>query len=221
MWHLTVSATKGKYELHDWLGDEFKLEVGEAPAQVQAALEGLYGVGNVQVTGGPGPEHTNPYEVYEIKFVGRCRIDMRLLQECGISSPELSGGRERAELKVAEGRPAGVIVVSAVNLGDAPANPATQPIAVTDKLPPGLEAVWIEADAGGGATRNFTSPLACSLGSLSCTFTGNHPTHRTACRRTNRFRCVLGSMWSARNQERSMKRASSVVGLLRRVRGSR
>jgi hypothetical protein len=176
VWHLTVSATNGNYRLYEYLsGQEFEFEVGEAPEQVQATLEGVYGAGNVQVTGGPGPEHNNPYEVYEIKFVGADSYRHPAPTEVQISSPELSGGRGQAELAVTKGRPAGVIVVSAVNLGDATANPITQPITLTDKLPPGLEAVWIEGYAGEGITRDFVNPLECSLGSLSCTFTGGPP----------------------------------------------
>ena len=173
VWHLTVSATKGKYTLYDQaLGPLFAFEVGEAPAQVQAAIEGVYGAGNVQVTGNPGPEHNNPYEVYEIKFVGTNSYRHQVSTGVEISSPELSGGRGKAELEATQGRPAGVILVTAVNLGDAPVNPATQRVTLTDKLPPGLEAVWIEGYAAEGITRDFASPLECSLGSLSCMFTG-------------------------------------------------
>ena len=174
-WHLTVSATAGKYVLHEYLtGIEFEFQVGEAPAQIQAAIEKVeaYGTGNVQVTGGPGPEHNNAYEVYEVKFVGKLAY-RHPPARVEILSAELSGGRKQAEVKVTDGRPAGIIVVTAVNLGDANANPETQPVTLTDKLPAGLEAVWIEAKAAetilGSLLKN---PLECSLGSLSCTWTG-------------------------------------------------
>jgi hypothetical protein len=182
-WQLTVSATAGTYQL-SYFG-KISLEAGEAPAQVQVALESLYGAGNVQVTGGPGPEHNNPYEVYEIKFVGR--FAYRQLAQFAFVKEELDrsqifgennlvGGRKRAELKnVALGRPAGVILVTAVNLGDANVNPEVQPVTLKDELPAGLEPVWIEAYAGERVTVNFQNPLECSLESLSCTFTGGAP----------------------------------------------
>ena len=179
-WHLTVSATSGKYVLHELYGGfGFEFEVGEAPAQLQTAIEGnpQYGAGNVQVTGGPGLEHSNAYEVYEVKFVGALAYRP---PPAGveISSAELSGGRKKAEVKVVEGRPAGVVVVTAVNIGDAKANPEIAPVTLTDKLPAGLEAVWIEADAVEGPTKGRENPLACSLGALSCTFTGVPPDER-------------------------------------------
>ena len=159
VWRVTVSATAGAWRLYQFTsGITFNFSVGETPASVQAAIEGRYGAGNVQVTGGPGPEHNNPYEVYEIKFVGALSYE-HPAGPVEITSAGLSGGRERAELKVTEGRPAGIIVVNAVNLGDAPASLEAQPVTLEDKLPAGLEAVWIEGSN-------------CSLGSLSCTWLG-------------------------------------------------
>jgi hypothetical protein len=179
-WQLTVSATSGTYRVN-YVGEELLFEVGEAPAQLQVTLEGVFGAGNVQVTGGPGPEHNNPYEVYEIKFVGKLayrHLDFADTQKELVTNKQagneetLIGGRKRAELgEVAEGRPAGVILVTAVNLGNANVNPGAQPATLTDKLPAGLEAVWIEGYAAEGVNKE-DSPLECSLGSLSCTFTG-------------------------------------------------
>ena len=50
--------------------------------------------------------------------------------------------------RVSTGRPDGVIVLDAVNRGDADANPEGQPVTVADTLPPGLEAVAIEGTVG-------------------------------------------------------------------------
>jgi hypothetical protein len=185
-WRLTVSATAGQYSLSKSLL-AIHLKVGEPPAEVQAALEAGYGAGNVQVTGGAGPENNNPFEVYEIKFVGALAyrhpnfrgvdLDLKKRPEQG-----LTGGRKRLELKeLAKGRPAGLVVVTAVNLGDASANPETQPVTLTDKLPAGLEAVWIEGSAGETVgTRGLANPLQCSLASLSCTFLGAHEIKQVA-----------------------------------------
>jgi hypothetical protein len=174
-WRLTVSAVEGKFTLTPGQR-EITLNVGEAPGQVQAALEGVYGAGNVQVTGGPGPEHFNPYEVYEIKFIGDLAYRHVPFIESKINPEGLVGGHETAELTdVAKGRPAGLILVTAVNIGDANAYPEAQPVTVADKLPPGLEAVWIEGTVGETVgTRGSENPLECSLTSLSCTFLGVH-----------------------------------------------
>jgi hypothetical protein len=72
----------------------------------------------------------------------------------------------------------GVIVVTAANLGDAPADPATGgPVVIDDELPPGLEAVGIEAAVAESLSAFGSSAhlLECSLGSLACTYTGKYP----------------------------------------------
>jgi hypothetical protein len=74
----------------------------------------------------------------------------------------------------------GVIVVTAANLGDANANPATGgPVVIDDELPPGVEAVAVEgtADVASSHFGSFAPPLECSLvstRSVSCTFTGKN-----------------------------------------------
>jgi hypothetical protein len=174
---LTVSATSGGFSLyasgHDAL-EQRDFSVGEAPSQVQETLEEpeLYGTGNVEVTGGPGPEHNNPYEIYEIKFVGkRAYTFVESIDGTGPESVgEVSGGRKIVEATtVVEGRPDGLIVLTATNLGDAAVNPEGQPVSITDKLPSGLEAVWwegIPAETVGG-----NSQLNCSHVSVACMFT--------------------------------------------------
>jgi hypothetical protein len=179
---LTVSATKGKYYLTD-RGAGFRaegsggppliLEVGEEPKKVQEALEGKYGKGNVEVTGGPGPEATNPFEVYVVKFVGG--LAYQPVRPMASGSESLVGGRGEATVReLAEGRPDGVIVVNAVNLGDADANPQTQLITLTDKLSAELTAVHIEGsvDEALSAFGPASYPLECVLGSMACTFNG-------------------------------------------------
>ncbi|HEY5193364.1 MAG TPA: hypothetical protein VIJ39_05765 [Solirubrobacteraceae bacterium] len=170
---LTVSATEGRYLLRSAAGQAI-LEVGETPEDVEMALEEeMYGVGNVEVKGGPGPEGNNEFEVYEVKFTGKFADQSVELMEIGPKA--LSGGREEATVQeVTQGRPAGVIQVTAVNLGDAKANPETQPITMTDMLPAGLKAVAIEGDTDEGLTRERNYPLECSLEALRCTFTGKN-----------------------------------------------
>ena len=188
---LTVNATGGVYVLsissRPVLGADgykellsqgsYEFSVGETPGEMEAVLQGLYGAGNVEVTGGPG-EGTNPYEVYEIRFKGE-------LAERPVSVPEteetarLIGGRKEASLKVLSGgRPDGEIVVTAVNLGDASANPEIAPIMVADKLPPGLRAVAMEGYVNENFTSLFRDQMECSISSVSCTFAGKKPSER-------------------------------------------
>ena len=175
VWQLTVSATAGKYTLYASPYQYINLEVGETPAEVQKAFEAGVRAASylpagkiVEVTARSGPY--NKYEVYEIKLVGA--LIYSHYYELFVKFPQLSGGPAKADVKqLSEGRPDGEIVVRAVNLGDGYANP---PVTVSDKLPPGLEAVGIE----GAVNENFThagsskSSLECSLKELSCTFTG-------------------------------------------------
>src|ERR1700733_10067485 len=68
----------------------------------------------------------------------------------------------------------GEIVVTASNLGDAPAEP---PVTISDVLPAGLEAVAAEGfvDQELSHFGEFSPPVACSVGSIrsvNCVFTG-------------------------------------------------
>ena len=158
---VTVYANTGPYLLFAGYGvsPPASLEGGEEPKKIQEALEGVYGKGNVEVAGGPGPGASNPYEVYEVKFVG----------ELAYRQVFLMNSESVAVKEVVRGRPDGTIVVNAVNLGDANANPETQLITLTDKLPAGLTTVAIEGAANDSLNGINVDPLECVLGSLSCT----------------------------------------------------
>ena len=71
----------------------------------------------------------------------------------------------------------GVIVVSAVNLGDAAANPEAQPITLKDTLPAGLTPVAIEGTVDESLSQfgEEAFPLECSLKERSCTFSKTAP----------------------------------------------
>ena len=65
-----------------------------------------------------------------------------------VKEVEVAGGRTAVEVKqLVRGHFAGLIVVTATNLGDAPVNPKGQPVTVSDLLPSGLEAVGVEGTA--------------------------------------------------------------------------
>jgi hypothetical protein len=174
-WSWTVSATEGIYVLGDGPNKERILEVGEEPERVQKSLERAFGEGNVRVTGGPGPHGYNPYEEYKLEFIGSLEYTPVVLGPSGggLTAIELIGGQEKVEAKeLAKGSPAGMVVVTAANLGDANANPAIAPVTIADRLPEGLEAIRIEGSLHEGVTNSHEDQLECALGSLSCTYTG-------------------------------------------------
>ncbi|HLM85432.1 MAG TPA: hypothetical protein VK272_04500, partial [Solirubrobacteraceae bacterium] len=142
----------------------------------QAALEGLYGAGNVTISGGPGdPLGANPYVV---TFTGAL-VDQPLDLMVTEFSSELGGlrlGELRGEATTTQssaGRPDGEIMVSAVNLGDADAEGASEPITLVDSLPAGVRAAFATGVALGrgepqeSGTCSLTSPK-----SVKCEFAG-------------------------------------------------
>jgi hypothetical protein len=126
-------------------------------ANIQEALEGFeaYGPGTV-VTGG------------ELEEGKRLIITTPL----GKPVPKLEVAAVFGEGKatvLSEGRPDGEIVVSAENRGDAA---TSGKVTIADQLPPGLQAVGIEAIAGGEGGFFNRGPVECSLATLRCTFEG-------------------------------------------------
>ena len=134
--------------------------------EVQAALEGFYGAGSVEVTGGPvgKPAVVTELEPYVITFKGR-RVSPPLsffgsAGCCGGVSLEGAA----SVIEVAQGRPDGEIMVTASNLGDAEAHGEVEPITLSDVLPAGIEAVGVRGVAFEGSANSLTHPaLRCSL----------------------------------------------------------
>ena len=176
---LRVNATGGDV---GWLSasnpfKEFVVFAYNASHQeVQAALEKFYGMGSVEVTGGPREKTpgqvVTELEPYVVKFVGplaarpvalpleaftaACAVDGEV--EC--LQPE--GEANASVLETAKGTAAGEIVVTATNLGDAPANGETEPVTLSDALPAGFEAVGVSGYAFEGTAQE--TKLRCSLG---------------------------------------------------------
>jgi hypothetical protein len=143
------------------------------PQAAQAALEGAYGAGNVEVTGGPGDEKgTKPYVVTFKGALGDQPIEPMNTS----SSPGHGLDGEANVTQLTAGRADGEIVATAYNLGDGAVNGASVPAEITDKLPPGLRAVAIggsRTPPQGGANRFESIP--CALASLTCTLSGTVP----------------------------------------------
>ena len=191
---LKVNATGGDV---GWLsasnpfGEFVVFPYNASHEEVQAALEKFYGAGGVEVTGGPKEKTmgqvVTELEPYIVKFVGAlagrpvplplevltaaCRVDSEV--EC--LQPE--GGATASVVEAVKGRAAGEIVVTATNLGDAPAEGETEPITLSDVLPAGFEAVGVSGEAFEGDLV-LHSALQCSLGgengvvAPACSFAG-------------------------------------------------
>jgi hypothetical protein len=128
-------------------------------ANIQTALEGVYGAGNVVVTGGPG---------------GSAPL---LVHSVGVNELVVSvGAHGTASTRVVtEGASDGSIVVIASDVGDAEVNGAKSPVVISDVVPPGLKAVGIYGRKPHGASQTLFEPLECSSVTLSCSYSGTLP----------------------------------------------
>jgi hypothetical protein len=174
---LTVSATAGEFVLVEIAQFKIKLFKWDVPAAtLREGVEELYPGHKVEVTGGPGDEGgTKPYV---ITFPGQS-VEAPVASggfAAFLGGENLSGGREEASVtEISKGKPDGQIVVTAENRGDAGANGAIAPVTVADHLPPGLEAVAIEAFSGGSSNGPLNrGPVSCSITSLTCTYEGTY-----------------------------------------------
>jgi hypothetical protein len=165
---LTVDATGGLYFMGNEESGKYELFKSNATAEeVQGSLEGIYGKGNVEVTGGPGNEGgTNPYV---ITFVGA--LADRAIPPLSAFSQTLHNAHGETEPTVTErtqGGNDGQVYVAVQNLGDEFAHGEKVPIKITDALPPGLRAVSIEGLYQGSSGANKPTSLKCSLKPLEC-----------------------------------------------------
>ncbi len=116
-------------------------------------------------------------------------FECKTLEESGFGSCGAEPGRiigsleggtkgEPEVTEKAQGRPEGKIIVTAEDLGDAPADGSATPVVLEDTLPAHVEAVAAEAIAGpDSGTR---APVACALVSahqVRCAFEGGLPSY--------------------------------------------
>jgi hypothetical protein len=132
-------------------------------ANVQAALEGAYGAGNVVVRGGPGG--TAPLV---IESVG---ADAGV----GVQPVEVVAvvGTAKADVLRA-GLPDGQIVVAAANVGTASAEGGVTPVTLSATLPKGLRPISINGVSGQSEAAN-NGPVSCELSTLRCSFGNSLP----------------------------------------------
>lgn len=103
-------------------------------AEVQSGLEGIYGAGNVTVTGGPGDASAS--KPYVVTFTGRLAGPEQPMVALPFGfGGGLTGGSGTATVTEATKGQAGQIIVTAANLGDIP---VTRETTITDTLPAGV-----------------------------------------------------------------------------------
>jgi hypothetical protein len=133
-------------------------------ANVQAALEGAYGAGNVEVSG--GPSGSAPLIV---TWVG---------DDAGRYVGPIESVFE-ATTKLVKAGGSGRVVLTITNLGDAPVDATSSPVIVVDELPEGVEATAVEGFAG---VRNASGPVNCAVetaGKVACSFAGTLPSYES------------------------------------------
>jgi len=145
--------------------------VGFAPTetaeQLETLLEGVFGTGAVEVTGGPVGG-----EPFRVIVPGRPAPEIAISPFLGTATSKL----------LAEGG-SGRLVVTATNLGDAPVDASSTPLTIIDEMPTGVVAYTARGEAGrleGGTGHGIAGPVDCQVvgGSLvSCKFEGELPSY--------------------------------------------
>jgi hypothetical protein len=174
---LTVHATGGTFTLERTerlLGSPqtAPLPYNVSAAALRSALEGTFGPGNVEVSGGPGD--AGGAHPYLIDFVGE--LADQPIEPMAASTVGLTGKKEALVVETTRGHSDGELVLRATNLGNTAVDGAVSPVEITAVLPPKLHAVGITAIApqpGGGVGSEQRIP--CSLATLTCTFSGTLP----------------------------------------------
>jgi hypothetical protein len=176
---LTVSANGGEFLLLHFGVPSGAVKFDATDAELRAALEGIYGPGTIEVTGGPGSlEGVSPYRVTFVGGLAERQVEPIEVDRKPVGGVELtcegSPCPENVSVReVEESRPDGQIAIVASNLGDASVNGTAIPIVVETQLPAGLEAVGIDARLPSDL-RAINEPR-CSLKNVLCRLTESLP----------------------------------------------
>jgi hypothetical protein len=130
-------------------------------ANLQSALEGVYGSGNVTVTEAPAPAGSLKFTIESIGADAGHSVAPIEAFPLGIGTPKMLND--------------GQLYVSVENLGDASLAGDKSPVKITDTLPAGLAAVGVagtEKGTGGDFTKRLALPcvVEASGARVSCTF---------------------------------------------------
>jgi hypothetical protein len=169
---------EGKISLSELKKTEFAYNATHVEAQ--AALEALYGVGNVEVSGGPAgkPASVTELEPYVVAFKGALSDQAVGVMVTGFS-PGLGGLEGEATVnETTQGSPDGEVVAFAENLGDEPVDGSGTPVSIVDTLPEHVRAVGVVATQPLEGSINTIATVPCALESqsrVSCSLTGALP----------------------------------------------
>ncbi len=128
-------------------------------ANLQQALEGVYGKGNVTVTGGveTAGGAITPFVIQSV--ADDAYEPVAPLEVFNVAE----GGSAKATVTSA-GRPDGEIYITAENVGSGGIEAGSSPVRLTDALPHGLRAVAIAgSEPNSQGAPNLRTPIACSL----------------------------------------------------------
>lgn len=136
----------------------------ESAAELKAMLEGPYGPGKVEVSGGPAG--SAPFQLGTRWGVPPVKVTpIRLFGEIPLGAADST--------IVSEG--SGRLVLALTNLGDGPVDGSGTPVTIVDKLPQGVVAYGVEAVAG---RFDRFGPIHCSVEStdeVACGYKGKLP----------------------------------------------
>ncbi len=144
--------------------EQASFPAAETTAAFEEMLEGPYGAGEVEVSG--GPIGTLPFEVktkWGVKPVTLTPLLFGGFLPTGTASSQI----------ITEG--SGRLVLTLTNLGDAPVDGTTTSVTITDELPEGVAAYGVEASAGALKT---AGPVDCALEAadeVACSYEGELP----------------------------------------------
>jgi hypothetical protein len=141
----------------------------ETAEQFETMLEGPYGAGKVEVTG--GPVGVTPFQVTTDWGVAPLKVTPLFGGAMGIASTEITS----------EG--SGRLVLTLTNLGTAPVDGSGTPVTIVDKLPEGVVAYDVEAVAGqfdafGNRAKPTPTPVECAVEApdeVACSYEGQLP----------------------------------------------
>lgn len=176
---LTVSATGGQFVLEPKPEEFLLLPWNATHEEVEAALAGVYGAGNVEVPVGQGDEAgDNPYRIlFKGALADRAVPLITAHSTLFEGFFKLEGGREEAKLveEVAGHplKPDGEIVLTASNLGDENIAGTGSPVQLSVEVPAGLKVVGVSGLAGNSS--HSPGPVECSVETVSCSFSGVLP----------------------------------------------
>jgi hypothetical protein len=143
----------------------FGLTPIETAADLKAVLEGPYGAGEVEVTGGPAGG-----EPFIVTVDGKSVPSIQVSPvQPGEGAPFLGSASARVLADGGSGR----LVVTVTNLGNKAVDASGDPVTIVDKLPGGVTATGVEAFAG---AQNSDGPVECDIeasgAEVICTFEG-------------------------------------------------